>query len=255
MSHLQAKSANQALVVLKAILNVAVDWGVIEKLPAKITLLRVDEKAPDFYGFEDYERLLTAAKAIDTRTTLVVLLGGDAGLRRGEMIALEWNEGQRTRVLLSHALVPPDPSAWCRGETVAYLGRADPSRSSSKELRDHLRSYFGGGWSRRRETLAPPGSTAVATLAWGTRIDVPSLLGASTNGGSCVGVRRCIRGWKRRWRLVRRGAAVAPISGCPRLGRGWPLWLGGPLGRRVRPHWTHANGAVLQSTGTRTRGG
>jgi integrase len=30
------------------------------------------------------------AGAIDRRTLLIVLLGGDAGLRCGEMLALEW---------------------------------------------------------------------------------------------------------------------------------------------------------------------
>jgi integrase len=32
------------------------------------------------------------ARAIDQRTYLIVLLGGEAGLRCGEMIALEWGD-------------------------------------------------------------------------------------------------------------------------------------------------------------------
>ena len=39
-----------------------------------------------------YERLVEAAKAIDQVTELIVLLGGEAGLRCGEMIALEWSD-------------------------------------------------------------------------------------------------------------------------------------------------------------------
>ena len=37
-------------------------------------------------------RLVDVARAIDQRTYLIVLLGGEAGLRCGEMIALEWGD-------------------------------------------------------------------------------------------------------------------------------------------------------------------
>lgn len=43
-----------------------------------------------FYEFDEYARLVQAADAIHLRTLVVVLLGGDAGLRRGEMMALRW---------------------------------------------------------------------------------------------------------------------------------------------------------------------
>jgi integrase len=41
-----------------------------------------------FYEFEEYERLIEAAGKIDTPTLVAILLGGDAGLRRGEIVAL-----------------------------------------------------------------------------------------------------------------------------------------------------------------------
>ena len=40
-----------------------------------------------FYDFDEYERLVAAAKAIDIRSHLLVLLSGEAGLRSGEMVA------------------------------------------------------------------------------------------------------------------------------------------------------------------------
>ncbi|PYR27079.1 MAG: site-specific integrase, partial [Acidobacteria bacterium] len=43
-----------------------------------------------FFDFEDFERLVAAAKALDANAYLIVLLGGEAGLRCGEMMALEW---------------------------------------------------------------------------------------------------------------------------------------------------------------------
>ena len=49
---------------------------------------------------EDYERLVEAAAQVDERALIAVLLGGDAGLRTGEMIALEWTDIDFRRSLL-----------------------------------------------------------------------------------------------------------------------------------------------------------
>jgi integrase len=45
-----------------------------------------------FYDFDEYERLVDAAKALDGNAYFIVLLGGEAGLRCGEIIALEWSD-------------------------------------------------------------------------------------------------------------------------------------------------------------------
>ena len=45
-----------------------------------------------FYDFDEYERLVLAASALDATAHLIVLVGGEAGLRCGEMIALEWRD-------------------------------------------------------------------------------------------------------------------------------------------------------------------
>ena len=45
-----------------------------------------------FCDFEEYARLVAAAQSTDASTYLVVLLGGEAGLWCGEMIALEWKD-------------------------------------------------------------------------------------------------------------------------------------------------------------------
>ncbi|MDH3285520.1 MAG: hypothetical protein OEQ13_12340 [Acidobacteriota bacterium] len=43
-------------------------------------------------NFSEFERLVAASEAIDGNTHLVVLLGGEAGLRCGEIMALEWGD-------------------------------------------------------------------------------------------------------------------------------------------------------------------
>jgi integrase len=56
-----------------------------------IKQLRSQKSVTGFYDFEEYERLVEAARS-DAKTYLVVLLGGEAGLRCGEIMALEWTE-------------------------------------------------------------------------------------------------------------------------------------------------------------------
>jgi integrase len=88
LSDLAPKTANNVLTVLSNVLRMAVKWKVIATMPCSIDFYRVSNVVPDFYEFEDYERLVEAAVRTDTRTHVAVLLGGDAGLRRGEMLAL-----------------------------------------------------------------------------------------------------------------------------------------------------------------------
>lgn len=55
-------------------------------------MLRVPKPSVGFYDFDEYERLVEAAKSLDRTTYVIVLLGGEAGLRCGEMMALEWQD-------------------------------------------------------------------------------------------------------------------------------------------------------------------
>ena len=102
-SHLKGKApktVNNVLTVLNTLLKKAVEWGVIVHAPCAIRLLKVSKGTVPFYGFDEYERLVAAAKAIDIRTYLLVLLSGEAGLRSGEMVALEWADLDLTKRLI-----------------------------------------------------------------------------------------------------------------------------------------------------------
>ena len=44
------------------------------------------------HDFEAYERLVVEAQKMDNNAYFIVLLGGEAGLRCGEMMALEWSD-------------------------------------------------------------------------------------------------------------------------------------------------------------------
>ena len=83
------KTVNNVLTVLNTLLRVAVEWDVIAHVPCRIRLLPTALPQPQLHHFDEYERLVEAALRVDARAHLAVLLGGEAGLRAGEMMALE----------------------------------------------------------------------------------------------------------------------------------------------------------------------
>jgi integrase len=85
------KTVNNVLTTLSVVLKTAVDWGVIARMPCAVRLLRTPKSAATFHDFDEYERLVEAAQA-DAHAYLAVLLGGEAGLRCGEIMALEWTD-------------------------------------------------------------------------------------------------------------------------------------------------------------------
>ena len=84
------KTVNNVLAVLGKLLKVAVKWKVITKLPCTIERMKVSNLVMKFYEFGQYKRLVEAADRYDVRSHVMVLLGGDAGLRMGEILALRW---------------------------------------------------------------------------------------------------------------------------------------------------------------------
>ena len=61
-------------------------------MPCSIRLLPVAKPSARFHDFVAYERLVEVGRAMGRNTELVVLLGGEAGLRCGEIAALEWGD-------------------------------------------------------------------------------------------------------------------------------------------------------------------
>lgn len=103
MKDLKAKTINNVVCILVKALKVAVKWKVIPVMPVQTEQLKTDPPEMEFYEFADYARLVEAAEKVDRRALLVVLLAGDAGLRTGEMIALEWSDIDFRRHFISVA--------------------------------------------------------------------------------------------------------------------------------------------------------
>jgi integrase len=100
MSKLSPKTVNNVLAILSKVLKVAVEWRVIPTMPCQVRLLKASKSIMEFYEDDELQRLVTAAEAHDARTHLAVLLAADAGLRSGEITALEWSDVDAGRGLL-----------------------------------------------------------------------------------------------------------------------------------------------------------
>ena len=85
------KRINNILAVLSKPLKYAVDCELIAKAP-KIGMFKVERPEIVAWDFEQYARLLAAAKAEGEEWYAAVCLAGEAGLRVGEVKALRWRE-------------------------------------------------------------------------------------------------------------------------------------------------------------------
>lgn len=130
------KTVNNVLSVLSTLLRVAVEWDVLEIMPCTVRLVRAQPPCEAaFHDFDEYERLVEAARLVDARAHLIVLLGGDAGLRCGEMMALEW-----TDIDLAKRQLWVRRSEWKGNVTAPKGGRARLVPLTSR-LADALRAH------------------------------------------------------------------------------------------------------------------
>ena len=135
--HLRAqkpKSVNNVMTVLNTLLKKAVEWGVIH-LPCAIKQLKTSSASVDFYTFDEYDRLAKAAHGIDTLCWVTVLLGGDAGLRAGEMRALLWTDAD-----LDRGTLRVERNDW-RGQVSTTKGNRLRYVPMTSRLREALRTH------------------------------------------------------------------------------------------------------------------
>lgn len=129
------KTVNNVLTVLGTMLRVALDWEVIEHLPCRVRLVKTPRTHAAFHDFDEYARLVAAARKLGHLHHVVVLLGGDAGLRCGEIIALEW-----TDVDFSKRQLRIQRSDW-RGQVTATKGNRPRAIPMTDRLASALRAH------------------------------------------------------------------------------------------------------------------
>lgn len=97
-----SKTLANVLAVLRAMLRYAAERELITHVPT-IRGPRVVQPEMDFYTFEELDALVEAARQVGESETMVLLLGARAGLRSGEMRALEWRDVGPDRLTIRRA--------------------------------------------------------------------------------------------------------------------------------------------------------
>ncbi len=69
------KTVNNVISVLNRMLKVAVEWGVIDRMPCSIRLLKTPKPKASFHDGQAYEALVKAAVQLDWRAELIVFSG------------------------------------------------------------------------------------------------------------------------------------------------------------------------------------
>jgi integrase len=83
-------TVNHELKCLKAMLNKAMEWGIINEYPlSRIKLLKTENKRLRFLELEEIERLVSACEG---NIAAIVTLALHTGMRRGEILSLKWRD-------------------------------------------------------------------------------------------------------------------------------------------------------------------
>lgn len=101
---------------LATMLKTAEAWEEIVKAP-KIEVPRWASPEMDFYDFAEWEALIDGARLAGPMVFAAILLGGDAGLRRGELVSLESSDARHGAITV------------CRNEWEGRVGIPKGGRS------------------------------------------------------------------------------------------------------------------------------
>ncbi|MEQ9319108.1 MAG: tyrosine-type recombinase/integrase [Polyangiaceae bacterium] len=85
---LSAKTINNQLTVLRRLLSIAVEWGLLDFVPP-IRWLKAARPEFDFLTFDEAERLIAAA---EPEWRAIITVATRTGLRIGELLALRWRD-------------------------------------------------------------------------------------------------------------------------------------------------------------------
>lgn len=88
---LAQSTVNNVLAVLSKILKYAAEVEVLATVP-KFKFIKLDPRRYHFLDFEEFDHLIRVTQKRDPQLSVALLLAGAAGLRRGELAALRWQD-------------------------------------------------------------------------------------------------------------------------------------------------------------------
>jgi integrase len=135
---LTGKSHNtmcEVLKTLRRIFNRAIAEKEISRVPVEFEIPRRNHKLPVAYDDGEQAALLAAAQALGPLYVVVVLLGIDGGLRRGEILGLQWSDVDLKRGFLTvrHNIV--------RGKVDVPKGRTEEDVALTSRLCEALQAF------------------------------------------------------------------------------------------------------------------
>lgn len=135
------KTINNRLTVLRRMLTVAVEWERSSSSP-KIALMKTEKPKFRFLDFQESARLLAGVTSAGWWRTMV-LVGLRTGLRRGELLALRWED-----VDLAGGLLSVERSVWEGQEKApkSWRPRKVPLSADAREALRLLPSRFLKGY-------------------------------------------------------------------------------------------------------------
>lgn len=175
---LSPKSVNNILTNVRRCLGVAVEWGALRSMPCRIRQLKTSKPIVEFYEEAEFERLLASAESIDARTHLAVLLGGEAGLRLGEMLGLCWADIDSPRAMLKVQRAVSDDGTLTlpksgKPRIVLMTERLRAALAAHRHLRGERVFYADDGkpldkWALKWMMTAPSAARRTCALAGGS---------------------------------------------------------------------------------------
>jgi integrase len=138
--NLSRKRVNNVLNVLSKLLRYALELEIVGKIPI-VKTLKVPPQKFDFFTDVELERLIDGAK-VEPEWRTAIVLAADAGLRMGEILALEWGD-----IDLKAGLLTVMRSDWRgqigspkggRARKVPLTGRALAALKAHRHLRGKL---------------------------------------------------------------------------------------------------------------------
>jgi len=141
-SALVTKSHNtmcEILKTLRCVFNRAVEQRLIERIPLCFTIPPRRHRRPIAYNQDEQTLLLAAAQELGPTHVVLLLLGLDGGLRRGEMLGLHWVDLDLKRSIMTvcHNVV--------RGELDLPKGRTEDEIGLTRRLSAALASLQRSG--------------------------------------------------------------------------------------------------------------
>lgn len=160
------KTVNGVLSTLRKLLKVAVDLQAIDTMPAcRIEAVKQLDPKVEFYDYEQFEQLVAGAALCSPMHRLLILLGGEAGLRAGELMGLNWEDFD-----VDFAVVTISRSTW-QGVTAAPKGGRIRTIPMTERLRGALQEMPRPAFKRNtgRVFTRDDGTMAHGTLRTWTR--------------------------------------------------------------------------------------